>query len=99
MITRRCLIASSAAAAFAPSLVGRAQAQTFPTRYVRMIVPFPPGGGTDAISRVVAGRLSEMWGQQVVIENRGGGATNPGTESVVRAEPDGYTIMLHSMPL
>jgi tripartite-type tricarboxylate transporter receptor subunit TctC len=99
MITRRRLIASSAAATFAPGLVGRAQAQTFPTRYVRMIVPFPPGGGTDAISRVVAGRLSEMWGQQVVIENRGGGATNPGTELVVRAEPDGYTIMLHSMPL
>ncbi len=66
---------------------------------MRLIVPFPPGGGTDAIARVLSGKLSEMWGQQLVVENRGGGATNIGTEQVVRAEPDGYTIMLHSMPL
>src|ERR1700675_2560446 len=99
MITRRRLIATSAVAAVAPALIGRAQAQAFPTRFVRMIVPFPPGGGTDAIARIVAGRLSEMWGQQVVVENRGGGATNIGTEAVARAEPDGYTIILQSMPL
>ena len=99
MISRRRLIATSAAAALAPGLIGRANAQAFPTRYVRLVVPFPPGGGTDAISRVVAGRLSEMWGQQVVIENRGGGATNIGTEAVARAEPDGYTLILQSMPL
>src|SRR5438477_8753776 len=99
MIIRRRLLAVSAAATLAPVLPGRALAQNFPTRFVRLIVPFPPGGGTDAIARVVAGKLSEIWGQQVVIENRGGGATNIGTEAVARSEPDGYTLILQSMPL
>src|SRR5215813_21171 len=95
MIDRRRLISISAAA------VGRASAQSsnWPNRYVRLVVPFPPGGGTDAIARVVSAKLSDMWGQQMVVENRGGGATNIGTEAVARAEPDGYTILLQSMPL
>jgi tripartite-type tricarboxylate transporter receptor subunit TctC len=105
MIDRRRLIALAAPAVLAPVLgAGNAAAQTssvegWPTRFVRLIVPFPPGGGTDAIARVVAGKLSDMWGQQMVVENRGGGATNIGTETVVRADPDGYTILLQSMPL
>src|ERR1043166_9550578 len=99
MISRRCVIALSAASAL--GLVGRAQAQTsgWPNRFVRLIVPFPPGGGTDAIARVVAGKLSDIWGQQMVVENRGGGGANIGTEAVARAEPDGYTMLLTSMPL
>ncbi len=109
MITRRCAIEMAATAAFAPCLARRTLAQTsstrdpsaqnWPTRFVRLIVPFPPGGGTDAIARVVAGKLSDMWGQQMVVENRGGAATNIGTEAVVRAEADGYTMLLQSMPL
>jgi tripartite-type tricarboxylate transporter receptor subunit TctC len=99
MVNRRRLIATTAAAVLAPALVTRAQAQTWPNRFVRLVVPFPPGGGTDAIARVVAGKLSDIWGQQMVVENRGGGATNIGTEAVVRSDPDGYTVMLHSMPL
>ncbi len=99
MITRRHLIGCGAAALATPALGSSAFAQVWPSRFVRMIVPFPPGGGTDAIARIVAGRLSEMWGQQVVIENRGGGATNLGTEAVVRAEPDGYTLLLTSLNL
>ena len=103
MITRRRALALVAM----PALAGPAIAQTapqppvqpWPNRFVRLIVPFPPGGGTDAIARVVAAKLSDMWGQQMVIENRGGGATNIGTEAVVRAEPDGYTLLLQSMPL
>jgi tripartite-type tricarboxylate transporter receptor subunit TctC len=102
MITRRHAIELGALAALACGPGGRAAAQpavAWPSRFVRMIVPFPPGGGTDAIARVVAGKLSDIWGQQVVVENRGGGATNIGTEAVVRSDPDGYTILITSMPL
>src|SRR5712691_11805983 len=99
MITRRHALRLSAAAALAPGRIGRAFAQAWPTRFVRLVVPFPPGGGTDAIARVVAGKLSDIWGQQMVVENRGGGATNIGTEAVVRSDPDGYTMLLTSMPL
>jgi tripartite-type tricarboxylate transporter receptor subunit TctC len=99
MINRRRLIATTTAAVLAPALATRAQAQNWPNRFVRLVVPFPPGGGTDAIARVVAGKLSDIWGQQMLVENRGGGATNIGTEAVVRSDPDGYTVMLHSMPL
>jgi tripartite-type tricarboxylate transporter receptor subunit TctC len=94
MITRRRAIELAALAALAGGSGGRAAAQpvaAWPNRFVRMIVPFPPGGGTDAIARVVAGKLSDIWGQQVVVENRGGGATNIGTEAVVRSDPDGYS--------
>jgi tripartite-type tricarboxylate transporter receptor subunit TctC len=106
MINRRRAIGLAAAAALAPAPASRAfaqapsaSAQDWPNRFVRLIVPFPPGGGTDAIARVVAGKLSDIWGQQMVVENRGGGATNIGTEAVVRSDPDGYTLLITSMPL
>ena len=102
MLDRRRFVALTAAGALAPSLMVRsaqAQSQTWPNRFVRLIVPFPPGGGTDAISRVMAAKLSNIWGQQMVVENKGGAATNIGTELVARSDPDGYTVMLHSMPL
>src|SRR5262245_21853720 len=101
MIARCAGLVVAAVLALSPAAPASAQtsAQSFPNRFVRLIVPFPPGGGTDAIARVVAGRLSEIWGQQVVIENKGGAATNIGTEAVARAEPDGYTMLLQSMPM
>ena len=99
MITRRRLVSSFAGAAAASVFAGASRAQAWPARHVRLVVPFPPGGGTDAISRVLAAKLSDMWGYQMVVENRGGGATNIGTEAVVRSDPDGYTLMLHSMQL
>ena len=101
MFTRRRLIALSAASVAAPALMRRAHAQTqaWPNRFVRLVVPFPPGGGTDAIARVVSARISEIWGQQLIVENRSGGASNIGHEAVARAEPDGYTLLLASMPL
>jgi tripartite-type tricarboxylate transporter receptor subunit TctC len=104
-LDRRRVIGLAAAAVFACVLGARtaaaqnSSAERWPSRFVRLVVPFPPGGGTDAIARVVAAKLSDIWGQQVVVENRGGGATNIGTETVARADPDGYTILLQSMPL
>ena len=100
MLDRRRLIGLAAASAIVPQLAPRrALAETWPSRFVRLIVPFPPGGGTDAIARILAGKLSDIWGQQMVVENRGGGATNIGTEAAVRSDPDGYTLILQSMPL
>jgi tripartite-type tricarboxylate transporter receptor subunit TctC len=98
MITRRSLVAASAAAIFAPFVRG-AQAQAFPSRFVRLVVPFPPGGGTDAVGRILSAKLAEMWGQQVIIENRGGAGSNIGNEVVARAEPDGYTVLFGAFPL
>jgi tripartite-type tricarboxylate transporter receptor subunit TctC len=98
MFNRRRFL--SLAAGTLPAIVARpARAQSWPNRFVRLIVPFPPGGGTDAIARVVAGKLSEIWGHQMVVENKGGAATNIGTEFVARSDPDGYTMLLTSMPL
>ena len=99
MISRRRLLALGALSGLAALPARVSLAQTYPNRFVRLIVPFPPGGGTDAIARVISAKLSDMWGHQLVVENRGGGATNIGTEAVARAEPDGYTLLLQSMPL
>jgi tripartite-type tricarboxylate transporter receptor subunit TctC len=77
--------------------VGTALAQTaanFPNKPVRFIAPFPPGGSTDTLARLVSLRLSEMWGQQVAVENRGGAGGTIGVELAARAAPDGYTIVM-----
>lgn len=87
----------SASLALAPC-AAPAQA-IWPNRYVRLVVPFPPGGGTDAIARVVAIKLSTIWGYEMVVENKGGGATSIGTDMVAKADPDGYTVLLQSVPL
>lgn len=71
-----------------------AAAQNYPVRPVRMIVPFAAGGNTDITARAIGVRLSEVFGQQVVVENRPGGATNIGSELVAKAPPDGYTILM-----
>ena len=95
MISRRRLIKVSAASALAPALLHHpALAQTWPNRHVRLVVPFPAGGGADAIARIVGGRLSEMWGQQVTIENRGGASGNLAAENVAHSPPDGYTMFI-----
>ncbi len=78
----------------APFIGTRASAQgTWPTKPVRIIVPFPPGQAADIFTRLIAERLTEMWKQQVVVENKGGGGGIPGTETGRLATPDGYTLM------
>jgi tripartite-type tricarboxylate transporter receptor subunit TctC len=67
-------------------------AQAFPTKPVRLIVPFPPGGATDIIGRLVAGKMQEVWGQAVIVENRPGAGTVVGTDLVAKSAPDGHTL-------
>jgi tripartite-type tricarboxylate transporter receptor subunit TctC len=98
VLTRRVFGSLAAAALAAPNLVGRASAQSYPNRYVRFVVPFAGGGGADAVARPLANRLTEMWGQSVVVENRGGGG-NIGAQAVAQSPPDGYTFLLGSLYL
>ncbi|MBM3340950.1 MAG: tripartite tricarboxylate transporter substrate binding protein [Betaproteobacteria bacterium] len=77
-------------------VIAQRDAQSFPTRPVRMINPYTPGGSVDLVGRALAHGLTEIWGQQVIVDNRPGAGTQIGTEIVVRAEPDGYTMMVTS---
>ena len=94
-MTRRCL-AALPAAALAAALAGThpAAAQDFPTRPITLVVPYTPGGGNDAMARVVADKMSVALRQQIVIENRGGAGGSIATRQVARAAPDGYTLGL-----
>jgi len=73
-----------------------AQAQTYPARPVRIIVPFSPGGATDIVTRIVAQKLGETWGQQILVDNRAGAGGNVGGELAARAPADGYTLFMTS---
>ena len=73
-----------------------AAAQSYPVKPVRLIVPFPAGGGSDIVGRIVAGKLTEQLKQQVIVDNRGGAGGSIGTEAAARAAPDGYTLVLAS---
>ena len=75
-------------------MADRASAQNYPTKPIMLVVPFPPGSTTDILGRILAGKLSEGIGQQVIVENKGGAGGNIGTEYVARAAPDGHTIVL-----
>ncbi len=92
MPTRRALPGLAALAL--PQLALPAGAQAWPSRPVRLIVTFPPGGPADVIARLLAERLTEYWGQPVIIENRGGAGGNIGAEAAARAAPDGHTLVI-----
>ena len=94
----RTTVFIAALAALAPALA-HAQADGYPTKAIRLITPFPPGGSVDVIARLVAPKLSDSLGRQVVVDNRTGASGNIGTELAARAPGDGYTLLINTLPL
>src|SRR6187455_626245 len=92
--TRRGILVGGAAAMFAPAVFAQ---EKFPARAMTFVVPFPAGGTTDLLARVFAQKLTEGFGQTVVVENVGGGGGSIGADKVAKAAPDGYTLLLHNV--
>jgi tripartite-type tricarboxylate transporter receptor subunit TctC len=97
MIFARALAATILAASILA--IGAASAQTYPNRPITMLVPFPPGGATDAIARIIQDRMEKTLGQPIVIENIGGAGGMIAAAKAARADPDGYTILIHQVAL
>src|SRR5450759_3184651 len=96
MLNRRRFIGFTAAAVAAPSILSsRASGADWPVKPVRVVVPFAPGGSTDITARLVSNRLQEVWGQSVVVENKGGAGGNIAADMVAHSDPDGYTCLLY----
>src|SRR3981081_769679 len=94
MINRRRFVELAAGTSLAAAFIAQGSAQAGPPPFVRVIVPFQPGAPPDVAARFLAARLSEMWGQQVVVENKPGAGGNIGTEAVARSVPDGHTVLM-----
>ena len=94
-LPRRTFLHLAAGATALPATSRFAWAQAWPARNVRIVVGLAPGGGVDAVARILANRLSEIWGQPVVVENKSGASGNLANAAVANATPDGYTILLH----
>jgi tripartite-type tricarboxylate transporter receptor subunit TctC len=91
---RRSFLRVAAGAAALPVLPHIARADTYPSRVVRLLVGFPPGGGADLAARIIVAGLSDLWGQQVIVENRPGAGARLALDAVAHAPPDGYTLLL-----
>jgi tripartite-type tricarboxylate transporter receptor subunit TctC len=98
MLRKAAWIALLLGLACSPLRFAAAQTEVYPNKPVHLIVPFPPGGSVDVVARTLAPRLSEKLGQPVIIENRSGASGNIGTEQVAHARPDGYTLLIHTIP-
>ena len=92
MIKRRTLLGATGAALVAAPAI----AQSYPNKMIQMVVPYPPGGGTDGLGRITADVLSEKLGQQIVIRNIGGASSVTGSDTVRRSDPDGYTLLFNA---
>jgi len=88
---RRSFVVAAGALGLAPAI---ARAQDFPTKQVRVVVPYPAGGGTDLVARLIVPRLAERWKQTVIIDNKGGASGILGSEIVAKSAPDGYTLLI-----
>lgn len=97
-MTRRALTRAMTLAPLAPALTlpRPGHAQSFPDRPLRLVVPYPPGGSTDPVARLLAAEMQNILGQPMIVENRSGAAGSIGTENVARAAPDGYSLLLHT---
>lgn len=95
--SRRLIFASAFLGFLAMAIQPSAMAQTYPTKPIKMIVPFPAGGTTDIVARIVAQKMSESMGQAVTVDNRGGAGGAIGADLMAKAAPDGYTIMMHNL--
>ncbi|HRN08379.1 MAG TPA: tripartite tricarboxylate transporter substrate-binding protein, partial [Ottowia sp.] len=93
-LPRRRALAAASALALAAALPGAALAQAYPNKPITMIVPFPAGGTTDILARIMGKALEGELGQPVVIDNKGGAGGNIGAQAAARATPDGYTLMM-----
>src|SRR4030081_2818514 len=93
ILKRRQAIRALAAGGTALAMPAHSQA-AYPSRPVKFVVPFPPGQAADIFARLIAERLGDLWKQQTIVDNKGGGAGIPGTESVKLPAPDGYTLLI-----
>ena len=97
MLNRRRLIALAASSFATPSIISSRALGTgidWPAKPVHIVVPFTPGGSTDITARLIGNRLQEVWGQTVVVENKGGAGGNIAADQVAKSDPDGYTIFI-----
>jgi len=96
MIRRRTVLGATGASLLAAPLAAPAFAQAFPNKPLKMVVPYPPGGGTDGLGRITAEFLSQKLGQPIVVQNIGGASSTVGSDAVRRADPDGYTLLFNA---
>lgn len=97
-MTKNLLIIAAFAMAASAAGFARAQTENYPAKPLRLISPFPPGGSVDLVARMIAAKLPDFLGQQVVVDNRSGASGNIGTELVARSAPDGYTLLANTIP-